>query len=48
MMPFHGCYLSFHGFSEEEKKHMEESTEQQGKNFNYMYSKEHLVWWTQN
>ena len=30
MMPFHGCYLSFHGFSDEEKKHMEESTEQQG------------------
>ena len=30
MMPFHGCYLSFHGFSDDEKKHMEESTEQQG------------------
>ena len=30
MMPFHGCFLSFHGFSDEEKKHMEESTEQQG------------------
>ncbi|XP_073255407.1 protein ECT2-like [Porites lutea] len=30
MMPFHGCYLSFHGFPEEEKKHMEESTEKQG------------------
>lgn len=41
MMPFHGCYLSFHGFPEEEKKHMEESTEKQGKNFNSMYSEEH-------
>lgn len=30
MMPFHRCYLSFHGFSDDEKKHMEESTEQQG------------------
>ena len=30
MMPFHGCFLSFHGFSDDEKKHMEESTEQQG------------------
>lgn len=41
MMPFHGCHLSFHGFPEEEKKHMEESTEKQGKNFNSMYSEEH-------
>ncbi|KAJ7392798.1 Protein T2 [Desmophyllum pertusum] len=31
LMPFHGCYLSFHGFSDDEKKHMEESTEQQVK-----------------
>jgi len=30
MMPFHECFLSFHGFSDDEKKHMEESTEQQG------------------
>lgn len=30
MMPFHGCYLTFHGFSDDEKKHMEEATEQQG------------------
>ena len=31
MMPFHRCFLTFHGFSDDEKKHMEESTEQQGK-----------------
>lgn len=30
MMPFHRCFLSFHGFSDDEQKHMEESTEQQG------------------
>ena len=41
MMPFHGCYLSFHGFPEEEKKHMEESTERHGKNFNSIYSEMH-------
>ena len=30
MMPFFGCFLAFYGFSDEEKRHMEESTEQQG------------------
>ncbi|XP_031567821.1 protein ECT2-like isoform X2 [Actinia tenebrosa] len=33
MAPFHGLSLSFYGFSDEEKKHMEESTEQQGGKF---------------
>ncbi|KAK3726892.1 hypothetical protein QZH41_016690, partial [Actinostola sp. cb2023] len=30
MAPFYGLLFSFYGFSDDEKKHMEESTEQQG------------------
>ncbi|XP_032231100.2 protein ECT2 [Nematostella vectensis] len=33
MAPFHGLVLSFFGFSDDEKQHMEESTEQQGGQF---------------
>ena len=44
MMPFCGCFLNFYGFSDEEKKQMEGSTEQQGGVSQFLFVLIDFIW----